>query len=161
MPFGADTFRTGQAAKLGGAVGQFAPVHDAREQHTEDEHNGGHGAKSERSRSSFQRPLPLLHVGKYPCYDLPRISNHTLTIENDMKHAIAWGLLALLVAGCASSGQPTTSSNPQQVVCKREATTGSHTTKRVCRTVAQIEAERESARKAMAQRRSINTGAGQ
>ena len=78
-----------------------------------------------------------------------------------MKHAIAWGLLALLIAGCASSSQPTTSSNPQQVICKREATTGSYTTKRVCRTVAQIEAERESARKAMAQRRGVNTGGGQ
>ena len=78
-----------------------------------------------------------------------------------MKHAIAWGLLALLIAGCASSSQPTTSSNPQQVICKRETTTGSYTTKRVCRTVAQIEAERESARKAMAQRRGVNTGGGQ
>lgn len=78
-----------------------------------------------------------------------------------MKNVVKWGLLALLVFGCASTTAPATSSNPQQVICKREATTGSYTTKRVCRTVAQIEAERESARKAMAQRRSINTGGGQ
>ena len=74
-----------------------------------------------------------------------------------MKHAVAWGLLALLVAGCASTGQPTTSSNPQQVVCKRERTTGSYTKRRVCRTVAQTEAERQSARDSMEQRRGVNT----
>ena len=78
-----------------------------------------------------------------------------------MKHVAVWGLLTLLVSGCASSSQPTTSANPQQVICKRESTTGSYTTKRVCRTVAQINEEREAARRTLEQRSGVNTGGGQ
>ena len=77
-----------------------------------------------------------------------------------MKRALLWGLLALLLTGCASPTQPTTSSNAQHVICKREHITGSYTTRRVCRTVAQIEAEREAARRSMENRRSLNTKVG-
>ncbi len=77
-----------------------------------------------------------------------------------MKRTVVWGLLALLLTGCASSTQPTTSSNPQHVVCKRERIMGSHIAQRVCRTVAQIETDREDARRTMDQRRSVNTRGG-
>jgi uncharacterized protein YcfL len=77
-----------------------------------------------------------------------------------MKISVVWLCAALMLTGCASSEQQT-ASNPQQVKCKRETTTGSHTSRRVCRTVAQIDAEREAARRTMDQRRGLSTGSGQ
>lgn len=56
--------------------------------------------------------------------------------------------IAALAAACASQ-TPTAAADPDKMVCVREASTGSIRQSTTCRTVAQIERERDQAQKDM------------
>lgn len=56
--------------------------------------------------------------------------------------------IAALAAACASQA-PTAAADPDKLVCVREASTGSIRQSTTCRTVAQMERERDEAQKNM------------
>lgn len=70
--------------------------------------------------------------------------------------------LSLALSGCASSNNPnpdTAQTTKGNIVCERERETGTRLSRTTCRTLEQIEAEREDARNTV-RRNTISPGLG-
>jgi len=70
----------------------------------------------------------------------------------DAPGAEAVGTEAVADTGVAEAEAVAAAEDPNEMICRRERATGSHFTRRVCRTRAQLEFEQENAREIMRRR---------